>query len=405
MPYDIYKSDGTQVTVNDNTIDTTYYNPNANGTGKGVGSQLVGRNAIDYGKPIAQNFLQLTENFCGPNMPTNAVALQGQLWFKKTSASIGTLYVKTNTTVTGSTPETNGWAQVLTSAPGAINSLLPTQAGNAGKYLTTDGIDVSWANPSAYTLPPASGSVLGGIKVGTGLSITLDGTLSATGTAGVSQIVAGSGVNISPTTGLGVVTISATGGTGTVTNVSGTGNVNGITLSGSVSSSGNLTLGGTLTGVSLTSQVSGTLPITNGGTGATTATQALTALLPSQTGNSGAILTTNGVSPSWLQMTNSATSNGYTTLPGNVRYAWGSVNFGDIYAGHDTETISFGGIFSQVFNVQVQLQRNTADPDVGAAYPIITNNLTNSEFSVFLRETNSGVGPYTIFWFAVGLAA
>ena len=56
---------------------------------------------------------------------------------------------------------------------------------------------------------------------------------------------------------------------GTVTSVGGTGTVNGITLSGTVTSSGNLTLGGTLGSVSLTSQVTGTLPVANGGTGIT----------------------------------------------------------------------------------------------------------------------------------------
>ena len=57
-----------------------------------------------------------------------------------------------------------------------------------------------------------------------------------------------------------------------VTSVSGTGTVNGITLTGTVTSTGSLTLGGTLSGVSLTSQVTGTLPVANGGTGATTLT-------------------------------------------------------------------------------------------------------------------------------------
>lgn len=57
------------------------------------------------------------------------------------------------------------------------------------------------------------------------------------------------------------------GGEGTVTSVTGTGSVNGITLSGVVTSSGNLTLGGALSGVSLSSQVSGVLPTSNGGTG------------------------------------------------------------------------------------------------------------------------------------------
>ena len=54
---------------------------------------------------------------------------------------------------------------------------------------------------------------------------------------------------------------------GSVTSVSGTGTVNGISLSGTVTSSGNLTLGGALSGVNLTSQVTGVLPTANGGTG------------------------------------------------------------------------------------------------------------------------------------------
>lgn len=57
---------------------------------------------------------------------------------------------------------------------------------------------------SAYTLPTASSSILGGVKVGSGLAINA-GVLSATG---VSKVVAGPGISISPTNGLGEVTIS-----------------------------------------------------------------------------------------------------------------------------------------------------------------------------------------------------
>ena len=63
---------------------------------------------------------------------------------------------------------------------------------------------------------------------------------------------------------------------GTVTSVGGTGTVNGLTLTGTVTSSGNLTLGGSLADVNLTTQVTGTLPVANGGTGSTTASGALT---------------------------------------------------------------------------------------------------------------------------------
>lgn len=77
-------------------------------------------------------------------------------------------------------------------------------------------------------------------------------------------------------------------GTGTVTSVSASGGTTGLNFTGSpITTSGTLTLAGTLN-------------ISNGGTGATTANAALNALLPSQTGNSGRFLTTNGTNTSWV---------------------------------------------------------------------------------------------------------
>lgn len=61
-------------------------------------------------------------------------------------------------------------------------------------------------------------------------------------------------------------------GAGTVTSVGGTGNVNGLTLTGTVTGSGSLTLGGTLSVDLSTGTVTGTLPVGRGGTGATTLT-------------------------------------------------------------------------------------------------------------------------------------
>jgi hypothetical protein len=66
--------------------------------------------------------------------------------------------------------------------------------------------------------------------------------------------------------------------------VSGTGTVNGITLSGTVTSAGNLTLGGALSGVDLSTQVTGVLPIANGGTGSSGAVGARANLGVSATG-------------------------------------------------------------------------------------------------------------------------
>jgi hypothetical protein len=77
-------------------------------------------------------------------------------------------------------------------------------------------------------------------------------------------------------------------GAGTVTSVGGTGTVSGITLTGTVTSSGSLTLGGALSGINLATQVTGTLPVANGGTGATTAAGARSALDVPSTSGSGA---------------------------------------------------------------------------------------------------------------------
>lgn len=186
---------------------------------------------------------------------------------------------------------------------------------------------------------------------GTGISITEGAGSITIANSGVTSAVAGTGISVSGSTGAvtftnsapdqtvaltGAGTTSITGTypnftitsndayTGTVTSVGGTGTVNGISLSGTVTSSGSLTLGGTLSNVSLATQVTGTLPIANGGTGQTTANAAFNALVPSQTSNSGKYLTTDGTNTSWSTVASATpagvsdqdnTSTGYFDLP------------------------------------------------------------------------------------------
>jgi len=89
------------------------------------------------------------------------------------------------------------------------------------------------------------------------------------------------------------IMVSELASQGGVTSVSGTGTVNGLTLTGTVTTSGSLTLGGTLSGVDLTSQISGILPIANGGTNAATEAGARVNLLPSYATNGGKVLAVN----------------------------------------------------------------------------------------------------------------
>lgn len=81
MPYNVYTASGTLHQIPDLTYDHTFYDPNANGNGRGVGLQLPGAHVSYYGPAIAQNFLQLMQNFAGPTPPSDSTSLIGQLWF------------------------------------------------------------------------------------------------------------------------------------------------------------------------------------------------------------------------------------------------------------------------------------------------------------------------------------
>jgi len=104
------------------------------------------------------------------------------------------------------------------------------------------------------------------VVAGGALSNPAATTGTSTGT-GVTKIIQGTNVTISPTSGVGDVTISATaGGTGTVTEVKGQGLVNGITLTGDVTTSGYLTLGGTLGSIANTQLSNSTITIAGNST-------------------------------------------------------------------------------------------------------------------------------------------
>ena len=152
-----------------------------------------------------------------------------------------------------------------------------------------------WLN-NVYTITGSGLGITPVINGGTGVgTIPTNGQLLIGNGTGYSlnTLTAGTGITIN--NGAGVISIVNNG----VTSVGGTGTVNGITLTGTVTTTGNLTLGGTLSGVSLTTQVSGTLPIANGGTGTTSTTFAslttnVSGILPIANGGTGT--STAGVS-------------------------------------------------------------------------------------------------------------
>jgi hypothetical protein len=99
--------------------------------------------------------------------------------------------------LTGTIPVVNGGTG-QTTANLAFNALAPSQTGNSGKYLTTDGTDTSWSvNPlGTVTSVAASGGT--GISV-SGSPITTSGTLTITNTAPDQTVAIASGTGISVT--------------------------------------------------------------------------------------------------------------------------------------------------------------------------------------------------------------
>jgi hypothetical protein len=147
--------------------------------------------------------------------------------------------------------------------PKAITGTTVTATTFSGSGASLTSIPNSALVNSAITINGTSTSLGGSISVGTvtsvaatagtgisisGSPITTSGTLTVTNTAPDQTVVltAGTGISTSGTYPNFTITNTSPSSGGTVTSVGGTGTVNGLTLTGTVTSSGNLTLGGTL---------------------------------------------------------------------------------------------------------------------------------------------------------------
>ena len=160
-----------------------------------------------------------------------------------------------NITPLSDTSVFNGPIGQTTPNAGAFNSLKTTALTG---YLYGNGA----SNVSAATTIPTT---------------ALSGTIPATSVTGLATVA---------TTGNYYdLTNKPTLNAGTVTSVSGTGTVQGITLTGNVTNSGSLTLGGSLSAINLASQVTGTLPVASGGTGVTTSSGANSVVLRDSNSN------------------------------------------------------------------------------------------------------------------------
>lgn len=291
-----------------------------------------------------------------------------------------------NALISGGVNTAPAWGKVgLTTH---VSGTLPIANGGTG---TTATAFCNLTTNVTGTLPVANG--------GTGLTSIAGTSIPVANSANTYTTVtpaAGQSVRVNAGgTAWEAFTPSSTSG-GTVTSVSGTGTVNGITLTGTVTSSGSLTLGGTLSGVNLASQVTGTLPVANGGTGSTSTTYCsltanVTGTLPVANGGTGITSFGSGVA-TWLGTPSSANLAAAVTDETGT----GSLVFGT------TPTIT-GGRETQVAiaasNIDLSLG-NYFSKTISATTTFTVSNVVASGTvnSIILTLTNGG--SQTINWWS-----
>jgi hypothetical protein len=210
--------------------------------------------------------------------------------------------VELNALITLSTTATDAAiaAQAAQSAATAQAGIATTQAGNASASASAAAASASLAQALAGTAPSQTGNA--------GKYLTTDGTA----------------------TSWGVVTSNP----GTVTSVAAT-VPSFLSVAGSpITSSGTLAI-----------SLSGTaLPVANGGTGATTATTAFNALVPSQAANSGKYLTTNGTDTSWVAVASPVVSDKIQSITATTALTALTITIAPTVLDFRSTTLSSGAI-------------------------------------------------------------
>lgn len=241
------------------------------------------------------------------------------------------------TAITNTLPIANGGTGQIT-APLAINALLPSQSGNSGKFLTTDGTNVLWAGVTSGTVVSVSVVTANGVSGSVATSTTTPAITLTLGAITPSSVAATGGITGSAIQSLSGNIISA----GTLVAA---GNVSGANLSGTNTGDQTITLTGAVTGSgmgSFATTYNSTLGTTLGGTNITSYTtgdiiyaSASNVLSKRAIGTTGQVITVVGGVPSWSN-TPTLTGTNFTGIP-NAGLTNSSLTIG-------STSISLGGV-------------------------------------------------------------
>ena len=337
-----------------------------------------------------------------PTSPTNGqlyptTPLPGQNQYEWEAATQTWRLLGAATTVTsGCYGDGSNVPAFCVDAQGRITSVVNVPITSGG---TVTSVDASGGTTGlTFSGGPITSS--GVLTLGGVLGVANGGTGVSTGV--VTSVIAGTAINVSAATG--AVTIDNTGVT---SNVAGTGiSVSAGTGSVTIGNTGVLSFDGGTTGLTpaaaATGAVSlgGVLNIANGGTGGTTVATAQANLLPTQAGNSGKVLSTDGAGViSWIPVGGSGTvtsvdvSGGTTglTFTGGPVTASGTITAGGILAVANGGTgTSTGAVTSVTGTAPISVATGTSTPVVSVS------NATTGATGVVQVGTNIDVTAGTI---------